>query len=135
MAIAKVSLPLDVVLNILNPPDSVETVEDYKNYIELMIRAESQKEEKPKNPVGRPPKAQHAGYTPSEWRAVKDWVEGEVRANPYITVSGRYATTVAQHQPDIRGYIRLDNDMLISAELSFDGDRAWSMFPPSVMEV
>lgn len=135
MAIAKVSLGLSVILSILNPPDSVETVYDYKNYIEMLLNAESSRDDKPKNPVGRPPKAQHAGYTPSEWRAVKDWVEGEVHLNPYVNMAGRRATTVAQHQPDVRGDIRLDNDMLISAELSFDGDRAWSMFPPSVMEV
>lgn len=133
MSIAKVSLPLDVILNVLNPPDSVETVEDYKNYITLMLKAESDKEEKPKNPVGRPPKSQHQGYTLTEWRHVRQWVEEEVALTPYIHM-GKKATTVAAVQDGIRGHIELDNGQAIEVELQFDGDRAYALFPPAVIE-
>lgn len=134
MSIAKVSLGLSVILGILNPPDSVETVEDYKNYITLMLKAESDKEDKPKNPVGRPPKSQHAGYSLMEWKAVREWVEQETLQNPYLTLSGKRAGTVAPDQDNVRGSIRLDNGMQLHVGLQFDGDRAYALFPPSVME-
>lgn len=138
MTIAKVSVSLAVILNVLNPPETIDSVDAYKEFIQRQFGMDnvpqggSMPELQPKRPVGRPPKAQHSAYSAIEMKAIREMVQKE--AHIYVSAKGVQASDISQHQPDDETQIALNNGQTLhfSQRIRVEDGEASTLFPPAV---
>lgn len=129
---SKVSLSLAVVLGLTDPPEWVESVDDYKRYIsDLLVGGYEGTRAKP----GRPLKAAHPHYTDLSLKAIKAYILEEAKAHPDdYTRDGRPIKGFADKQPDDAATFHMDNGVVVSFAGPVDivEGIASPMFPPSV---
>ncbi|HWT40362.1 MAG TPA: hypothetical protein VN081_03810 [Dongiaceae bacterium] len=128
---AKVSLPLSAVLNLLNPPPEVETVDQYRDFISLTLQNCDESPAKP----GRPLKARHSHYTDGEMKAIKAYLDREIAANQhwFTNETGRARGLGDQSGLD-ESSIALDNGQIcfFAGRIPFVNGEACPKFPPSI---
>lgn len=121
----KASVSLAALIAILNPPENIETVEEYQKFIQQKLGADDNIMEgllPSKRPVGRPGKAQHPAYSEAEMRAIKKYVQEEFRL-------GLSPTQPSSETEIVMGDGRT---LYFAARLDFVDGIAVPMFPPSV---
>jgi len=121
----KASVSLAALIAILNPPETIETVEEYQKYIQQKLGADESVMDgllPSKRPVGRPGKAQHPAYSAIEMKAIKKYVEQE------------FGMALNPVQPtDEKEIAMFDGKVLhFATRLDFVDDIAVPLFPPSV---
>lgn len=133
---SSVNLPLSVIVGLLRPPGSVLSVYDYQNHIAALLSGLDEPGAGNKAPVGRPLKAQHPCYSDAELKAIRKYLQVEIKQNPEGWNNGAQGKPhgLLAQQPDDETRFYLDNGLtaVFGERVPVVDGVAQPSFPPGV---